>query len=153
MIIVKYENEIRGKSPDTIYNLFLNMTPEKHIQMHPIHHKEWRVIKKSTQGVGTIIYGHEEYGGYRLRGKAHIIKAIYPKLIVYKQSRIVPILMIFYFKSIIGGTKLISILKIGFNNKYMCFIDWIIKKIFLTERFLLTHLQHVNEEFKNLESM
>jgi hypothetical protein len=153
MIIVKYENEIRGKSLDALYTLFLNMTPERYIQMHPIHHKEWRVIKRSAQGVGTIIYGHEEYGKYRLRGKAYIITAIYPKLIIYKQSRIVPILMIFYFKSIIGGTKLISILKIGFNNKYMCFIDWIIKKIFLTERFLLTHLQHVNEEFKNLESM
>jgi len=155
VITIKYENEIHGKNPDILFNLFLNMTPEQHRQMHPIHHKEWRIIKTDAHGVGTLFYGHEEFEGYKLRGRTRVIKKIYPELIVYKhkQRRIVPILMIFHFKSIAEGTKLISELKIGFKSKYLCFVDWIIKKIFLTDRFLQAHFKHVNEEFKNLESI
>lgn len=153
MIVITYKNTIRGKTPEQLYNLFLNLTPEQHRQMHPQHHKEWRVIKR-TGGVGTIVYGHEEFEGFTFKGHAVVSEAQAGKLIAYRsKQRFLPLLMSFSFHPTDTGTKLVSTIKIGYEGGFWNIIDWLVRRFYLTDRLLGAHQRHVDEEFKYLETM
>jgi len=153
MIAITYENRIQGKTPEQLYDLFLNLTPEQHRQMHPRHHKEWRVIKR-TGGVGTIVYGHEEFEGFTFKGPAVVSETQPGRLVVYRgKQKFLPLSMSFSFYPTDIGTKLVSIIEIGYEGRFGNIIDLLVRRFYLTDRLLIAHQRHVDEEFKHLETM
>jgi len=154
MITITYNNEIKRKTPEELYNLFLNLTPMQHRQMHPGHHKEWKLIKQTPSGVGSVFYGHEEFEKYTLKGTTVVVEARPYELIMYKsKQKLIPVYMYFSFELTNVGARLISSVKIGYTGRLGKLLDWFVKKFYVTDQFLKAHKKHVDEEFKYLETM
>lgn len=66
MIIITTKIEIKGKTPEQIYNWILNFDDEKYKKWQPAH-KVWRTIKRTPNEMGSIVYLDEQFNQFRLK--------------------------------------------------------------------------------------
>ena len=150
-IILTTEILVLGKTPKEIFSYMLNLDNNKYLKWHK-DHLEYKLVKQTVDGLGSIFYFDEEMGGkLRVKYKWELIEMETNKKLLTKAQSIIPIYLLLTFEIQNGGTLVSHQLQLGYKKYNL--INWLIKKLkFGTKNQRIVH-EHAIEEFKNLEHL
>lgn len=153
MVIITTKIDIKGKTPEEIYNWILNLDDDKYKKWHPRDHKEFKIIKRASDEIGSIVYFHEQFNSFVLKIKGELIKIKPSSLLVYKWKSFIPGYLFLSFETTKEGTLVTHTLKIGYVGMIGKITDWLMKKFYFAKHFEQALNRHAEEEFKNLEKI
>jgi hypothetical protein len=64
---------VHNKSPKQIYDFMFSLSQEKYLQWHP-EHKEFKIVKATTDTIGSIFYFYEIINGFKVNFNWKTIK-------------------------------------------------------------------------------
>lgn len=144
------EITVHNKSPKEIYDFMFTLTQEKYELWHP-EHKEFKVIKSTTDTIGSVFYFNEIINGYKIDFKWEVIEIEKDKRILMKAKYFIPITLELTLKEENKNTVVKHHLKIGYNGKRAGISERIIRKYYFTDKVIKDLDRHAKEEFSNLE--
>jgi len=142
------------KSADFIYEFLLNLDKEKYCKWHSAH-KDFTVIKRNEQEIGSILYFKEIVDQTVVNFKWRIIEITENKLVKMRALYFYPICLTIGLESISKEATIVHHhLHVGFKLKFLNLIpDWIIGNTLFSQRKRKSQQQHAIEEYKNLEHL
>ena len=151
-IFLTTEILVIGKSPNDIFNYMLNLDKDKYIKWHEKDHIDYKLIKQTTDTLGSIFYFDENIGG-KLRTKYNweLFEMTTDNKLLMKAQYFIPIYLLLTFDKKTNGTLVTHQLQIGYKRNIV--MNWVIKTVkFGSKNQILVH-EHAIEEFKNLEHL
>jgi hypothetical protein len=151
-IILTTEILVLGKLPNDIFDYMLNLDKEKYLKWHEKDHLDYKLVKQTTDTLGSIFYFDENIGGkLRTNYNWELVELETNKKLRMKAQYFIPIYLLLTFDKQTNGTLVTHELKIGYKKNKA--LNWLIKKIkFGSKNKILVH-EHAIEEFKNLEHL
>lgn len=151
MITMVTTIDIRGKTPEAVYDWIVTLTNERYRQWHPAH-REWRTVKGRPDEVGSIVFFDEQFEGFRVRHYGEVVAAVPNRLLRFRLKRFValPVRLALRFEPTEAGTVVTHALTAGYDSAFGRMLDWSLRKTFLTPAFEAALDRHAREEFRNL---
>ncbi|GAA6767672.1 hypothetical protein AAFH68_36220 [Flavobacterium sp. CGRL1] len=151
MIQLSTDIEVK-KSTNLIYEFLLNLDKEKYCQWHSAH-KDFAVIKRTEQEIGSILYFKEIVDQTVVNFKWRIIEITENKLVKMQAIYFYPVYLTIGLENISKNVTIVHHnLHIGFKIKFLNLIpDWIIGNTLFSLRKRKSQQKHAIEEYKNLE--
>ena len=147
---------IRGKSPAQISDFLINLDQESYVRWHPAH-QIYRYLKKTENGVGSIVRIEELLEGFKIGYTSEILeikKSESKVTALVKGKTFYPIYLRLSAEKIGGDTEVTHELRVGFSfHGLEKVFDWFIRRFIFTERKIKAIKRHATEEFKNLENI
>ena len=150
MVIITTKIEIKGKTPEQIYNWILNLDDEKYKKWHPAH-KAQKTIKRTLNEMGSIVYLDEQFNQFRLKLTGKLVEVKPNRFLFHKWKSLISGYLSLAFESTNTGTRVTHEVGVGYKGLLGKIIDWLLKKFYLTKAFEEALEKHAEEEFKNLE--
>ena len=88
MIIITTKIEIKGKTPEQIYNWILNLDDEKYKKWHHTY-KAWKTIKRTPNEMGSIVYLDEQFNQFRLKHTGKLVEVKPNRFLFYKWKSLI----------------------------------------------------------------
>jgi hypothetical protein len=151
-IFLTTEIIVLGKTPTQIFAFFFDLDKEKYIKWHKKDHIDYKIIKETSDIVGSVFYYDEDIGGkIRIKYNWELMEMETDKMLLMKAQFIIPIYLLLTCDKTGNGTLIKHQLQIGYKKNG--FVNSIIKKLKFTDEIAQTIHQHAIEEFKNLEHL
>jgi uncharacterized protein YndB with AHSA1/START domain len=150
--------QVKGISPDQIYQFLIDLDDERYRQWHPGHHLQWRVVHQpKDETVGSVYYFKERFeDGQVLGGQLKVIEATPGERLVQRSISPwwKPFDIITGLQSIPEGTLVTHQIVAGSDLPLLGrLFNLIMRRLFLKERNIEAVHHHANEEFTNLERL
>jgi hypothetical protein len=143
---------VLGKTPSQIYDFMFGLDKEKYIAWHPQEHKDFKIIKQTTDIVGSIFFFHEQMDKLKVKYRWEVLEITKNHKIVMKAQYFIPIYLILTLDETPNGTLVTHDLQIG-NKPNSKLFDWFITSFVFTKSKQKSQDRHAIEEFKNLEKI
>lgn len=144
--------EIRGKSPEAVYDWIVTLNNKRYRQWHPAH-REWRAVRGAPEQIGSLVLFDEQFEGFRVRFYGEVAAA-HPKwLLRWRLKRLIPlpVHLTLGFEPVEVGTIVTHELIAGYNSTFGWALDALLRRTVLTPVFEKALDRHASEEFTNLE--
>lgn len=142
------------KNAGLIYKFLLTLEREKYCQWHPAH-KDFEVIKRTEQELGSILYFKEIVDGTAVKYKWRIIELTENKLVKMKALYFYPVYLTIALESVSENKTIVHHhLDIGYRIKFLSLItDWLVGHTLFSPKKRKSQQQHAIEEYTNLEHL
>lgn len=140
---------VNGKSPQELYEFMLNLDREKYLDWHK-DHKDFKIVKHDPQIIGSIFYFEEFIGKKKINYNWKIISLKQNEKMILKAEHFYDVTLELTFTKSNENTIVTHALRFGLGNH---FLDFFVRKMFLTDTFRKNMQQHAEEEFKTLEHL
>ncbi|WP_374174381.1 hypothetical protein [Flavobacterium tructae] len=137
-----------------IYKFLLNLDREKYCQWHPAH-KDFVVIERTEQELGSILYFKEIVDGTTVKYKWRIIEVTENKLVKMKALYFYPVYLTIALENISENKTIVHhSLDIGYRNNFLSLItDWVVGRTLFSIKKRKSQQLHAIEEYTNLENL
>ncbi|MFH6986329.1 hypothetical protein ACHRVW_01150 [Flavobacterium collinsii] len=142
------------KNTALIYKFLLTLDKEKYCQWHPAH-KDFEVIKRTEQELGSILYFKEIVEGTTVKYKWRITEVTENKLVKMKALYFYPVYLTIALENISENKTIVHhYLDIGYRVKFLSLItDWVVSHTLFSAKKRKSQQQHAIEEYTNLENL
>lgn len=152
MLVFTSEIEVNGKTPEQIYNWFINLnSTDEYKKWHP-EHVEWKTKKRTSNGIGSVIYFDEWIGKFRMKLTGELVETEPNRLFVFKLKGL-PAYLSLALEPTKNGTKVIHVVRFGYKGALGAVLDFLLKLLPIYKSFKRELDRHAHEEFKNLERL
>jgi hypothetical protein len=140
---------VEGKKGEKIFRFMLELDKAKYLAWNDAH-RDYQVLNRTVDFVGSIIYFDEKIGNLRLKSDWEVTKVVENALIELKSKKFgVPIYLNLTFVEKENYTDVTHEVLAGYSKKNI--INWFIKNFFFTKYRMIAIEKHAIEEFKYLE--
>jgi len=150
MIISQTYARVNNKSPEQVFNWWLNLDSEKYCQWFPDHiNWIWKGKKPENENnLGRKVFIHEMVDGFEFKFDGKLVEVEPNSFLLFKHS-FLPLSFSFQFEPSENGTDVIFTLNAGFKGM----LGWIFDPIIRVLNGKNLKKSHVVEEHKMLESI
>jgi hypothetical protein len=142
--------EVLGKKPNQLYEFMFSLDKAKYVDWHKTVHKDFRIVKKTVDTIGSIFFFHEQMPKLTIKYEWQVVELVKNQKIVMKAQSFIPIYLVLNFREIANGTFVTHELRIGGK----CSIsNFLIRNFIFTKSKKQSVSEHAIEEFKNFESL
>ncbi len=150
-VIVTSTVNVNGKTANDIFAFIQHCDKDTYLRWHT-EHKDFRVIRKTDNFVGSKLYFKEIIKGFKVNYTWKVQHVEVGKYIELKANYLYPVYLILTFKDEMDGTFVQQDLIMGKKNQLFN-VDWLIKRLIITPTVAQNLRNHFVEEFKNLEHL
>ncbi len=146
MVTYKTTVNIKEKSPEEVFNWWMNLNHDRYTNWHKEHlFRNWQIKDNKKNKLGAKVKFGEKINGYiiKFNGK---ISALKPNELIQFKHAFFPVTVYFIIKPADNGCSFYYELNIGFNGLFGKFFDLIIYRFFPKDKFGKSLIQHVHEE-------
>jgi len=152
MITLSTTIEIKGKSPQQIYDWMLDLDDGKYKRWHR-EHLEWKTLKRTPDVVGTEVFFDEWIGRLRFRFRGKIAEAIPDRLLKYELKYPIPAYFSIELEPQQSGTRVIHTVGFGYRGLAGRLLDVAFRITPVFWYFKREMDRHAREEFTNLKDV